>query len=71
MRIDDALRRATSQPETIEPNAYAEFRVRLLKHIGLEENVTISSCEFVVRFHARVLILSDKVYFARTRCEDH
>ena len=45
VRIDDALRRASSQPETIEPNAYAEFRVRLRKHIGLEEKVTISPCE--------------------------
>jgi len=39
--IDDALRRATSQPETIEPNAYAEFRVRLLRHIGLEEKILL------------------------------
>ena len=40
-RIDDALRRATSQPETIEPGPYAEFRVRLLRHIGLEEKILL------------------------------
>jgi hypothetical protein len=58
VRIDDPLRRATSQPETIEPNAYAEFRVRLRKHIGLEEKVTISPCEFVVsrRDHASMRV---------------
>jgi Hemerythrin HHE cation binding domain len=40
-RIDDALRRATSRPETIEPDAYAEFRARLLRHIGLEEKILL------------------------------
>jgi hypothetical protein len=44
--------------KTIEPNAYAEFRVRLRKHIGLEEKVTISPCEFVVsrRDHASMRV---------------
>jgi Hemerythrin HHE cation binding domain len=40
-RIDDALRRATSRPETIARDAYAEFRARLLRHIGLEEKILL------------------------------
>jgi hypothetical protein len=40
-RIDDALQRATGHPETIEPNAYAEFRASLLRHIGLEEKILL------------------------------
>lgn len=40
-RIDDALQRATSRPETIEPDAYAEFREGLLRHIGLEEKILL------------------------------
>jgi hypothetical protein len=40
-RIDDALQRATSRPETIEPAAYAEFRAGLLRHIGMEEKILL------------------------------
>ena len=36
-------RRATSRPETVEPNAYAEFRAGLLRHIGLEEKILLSA----------------------------
>lgn len=40
-RLDDALRRATSLAETIEPSAYAEFRVGLLRHISMEEKILL------------------------------
>ena len=40
-RIDDALQRATSRPETIEPAAYVEFRAGLLRHIGIEEKILL------------------------------
>ena len=40
-RIDHALQRATRQPETIAPDAYAEFRAGLLRHIGLEEKILL------------------------------
>ncbi len=40
-RLDDALRRATSRPDTIEPTAYAEFRAGLLRHIGMEEKILL------------------------------
>ena len=36
-------RRATSRRETVEPNAYAEFRAGLLRHIGLEEKILLSA----------------------------
>jgi len=41
MRIDNALQRATSRPETIEPTAYSEFRAGLLRHIGMEEKILL------------------------------
>jgi hypothetical protein len=40
-RIDHALQRATRQPETIAPDAYAEFRAGLLRHIGMEEKILL------------------------------
>jgi len=40
-RIDDALRRAVSHQEDIEPTAYAEFRGTLLRHIGMEEKILL------------------------------
>ncbi len=40
-RLEDALRRATSRPDTIEPSAYAEFRAGLLRHIGMEEKILL------------------------------
>ena len=40
-RLDDALRRATSHPDTIEHGAYAEFRAGLLRHIGIEEKILL------------------------------
>jgi hypothetical protein len=33
LKLDDALRRATSHPGTIDMPAYAEFREGLLRHI--------------------------------------
>jgi hypothetical protein len=42
-RIDDALQRATSRPETVEPDAYAEFREGLLRHIWLEEKILLAA----------------------------
>ena len=40
-RIDHALQRATRQPETIAPDAYAEVRAGLFRHIGLEEKILL------------------------------
>lgn len=55
-RLDDALRRATSQPETIEPSAYAEFRGGLLRHISMEEKILLPAArgrEVETRFRLR------------------
>jgi hypothetical protein len=41
VRLDDALRRATSRPDLIERSAYAEFRAGLLRHIGMEEKILL------------------------------
>jgi len=40
-RLDDALRRATREPDKIDPSAYAEFRAGLLRHIGMEEKILL------------------------------
>jgi hypothetical protein len=40
-RLDEALRRATSRPDAIEPLAYGEFRAGLLRHIGMEEKILL------------------------------
>jgi hypothetical protein len=40
-RLDDALRRATRDPERIDREAYAEFREGLLRHIGIEEKILL------------------------------
>jgi hypothetical protein len=40
-RLDEALRRATSRPDTIERFAYSEFRAGLLRHIGMEERILL------------------------------
>jgi hemerythrin HHE cation binding domain-containing protein len=40
-RIDNALRRAVSLGEAIEPTPYAEFRGALLRHIGMEEKILL------------------------------
>ena len=44
-RLDDALRRATSRPDMIEPSAYAEFRAGLLRHIGIEEKILLPAAK--------------------------
>lgn len=41
IRIEDALRRASSAPDLIDPAAYVEFRGALLRHIGLEEKILL------------------------------
>ena len=46
-RIEDALRRATSHEEKIEPAAYAEFRAALLRHIGMEEKILMPAARAV------------------------
>src|SRR5262245_6418704 len=40
-RIDDALRRASTSDDSIEPAAYMEFRGALLRHIGMEEKILL------------------------------
>lgn len=40
-RLDDALRRATRDPKSIDASAYAEFREGLLRHIGIEEKILL------------------------------
>jgi len=40
-RLDDALRRATRDPDHIDRSAYAEFRQGLLRHIGMEEKILL------------------------------
>ena len=40
-RLDDALRRATSDADHIDRSAYAEFREGLLHHIGMEEKILL------------------------------
>ena len=44
-RLDGLLQRATIQPNTIEPSAYAEFRAGLLKHIGMEEKILLPAVQ--------------------------
>ena len=44
-RLDGLLRRATIQPNTIEPSVYGEFRAGLLKHIGMEEKILLSAAQ--------------------------
>ena len=41
LRLDDALRRATRNPNTIDMAAYAEFREGLLRHISMEEKILL------------------------------
>ena len=41
VKLDDALRRATSHPGIIDMPAYAEFREGLLRHIGMEEKILL------------------------------
>src|SRR4029077_6659346 len=40
-RLDDALERATRDPNHIDWSAYAEFREGLLRHIGMEEKILL------------------------------
>jgi hypothetical protein len=40
-RLDDALKRATYDPDHIDRSAYAEFRAGLLRHIGMEEKILL------------------------------
>jgi hypothetical protein len=40
-RLEDALRRATSNSEQINPAAYLEFRGGLLRHISMEEKILL------------------------------
>jgi hypothetical protein len=40
-RLDDALRRATRDPDRIDQAAYAEFREGLLRHISMEEKILL------------------------------
>jgi hypothetical protein len=39
VRIEMALRQATSSGDRIQPEAYAQFRGALLRHIGMEEKI--------------------------------
>ena len=44
-RLDALLERATADPERIDRAAYAEFRARLLKHIGMEEKILLPAAQ--------------------------
>jgi hypothetical protein len=44
-RLEDALRRATSTADIIEPGAYMEFRAGLLRHIGMEEKILLPAAQ--------------------------
>lgn len=44
-RLDGLLQRATVDPGTIEPYAYAEFRAGLLKHIAMEEKILLPATQ--------------------------
>ncbi len=44
-RLDALLQRAVAQPGTIDRGAYAEFRARLLKHIGMEEKILLPAAQ--------------------------
>ena len=44
-RLEGLLQRATIQPDTIEPSAYAEFRAGLLKHIAMEEKILLPAAQ--------------------------
>jgi len=44
-RLEDALRRATMNLGSIEPNAFAEFRGGLLRHIGMEEKILLPAAQ--------------------------
>ena len=45
IRIDEALQRAASSAEGVEPTAYAEFRGALLRHIGMEEKILLPAAQ--------------------------
>src|SRR6187399_134888 len=40
-RIDATLHRALDSSDRIEPEAYAEFRAALLRHISMEEKILL------------------------------
>jgi hypothetical protein len=44
-RLEDALRRATAVPRSIDPAAYLEFRGGLLRHIGMEEKILLPAAQ--------------------------
>jgi len=44
-RLDALLERAMSDPENIDAAAYAQFRLGLLKHIGLEEKILLPAAQ--------------------------
>lgn len=44
-RLEDALRRATAAPGSIDPAAYLEFRGGLLRHIGMEEKILLPAAQ--------------------------
>jgi hypothetical protein len=44
-RLEDALRRATSNVTGIDLDAYSEFRSGLLRHIGMEEKILLRAAQ--------------------------
>jgi len=44
-RLEDALRRATSNAAGIDLHAYSEFRSGLLRHIGMEEKILLRAAQ--------------------------
>ncbi|HWO40199.1 MAG TPA: hemerythrin domain-containing protein [Candidatus Eisenbacteria bacterium] len=44
-RLDLLLAEAASDPKTIDPAAYAEFRAGLLRHIALEEKILLPAAQ--------------------------
>jgi hypothetical protein len=45
VELERLLDRATARPGVIEADSYAEFRRRLLRHIGMEEKILLPSAQ--------------------------
>lgn len=44
-RLEGLLQRATADPERVDSRMFAEFRVGLLKHIGMEEKILLPAAQ--------------------------
>ena len=44
-RLDDLLRRACADPDTVDAESYAHFRAGLLRHISIEEKILMPAAQ--------------------------